>query len=126
MYKIIRQALEQIPALTNAEGQVQIYPLGFDCKEIASPLCVYSLKGPEPFRSLSGKLHHYNLVFTADFLAEDFDTLNDLYLDAEHAIVTQVYPGLLSISVTSPEDDAYAAEVDLYRKRIRVDLNWKE
>ena len=121
MYKAIKAALEAVPELSG-----KVFPVGFITDKVRGACCCYSVEGPDPVRSMSGRVLHWSAKFTADVLAPDYDDCQSIYMEIQTAMETiAALPGMLTLEVTCPEIDAWAAEVDRFRKRVVIALEWR-
>lgn len=124
MQNLIKSALETIPALKAGKTN-KVVPVGVMADKLPGALCVYTVRGPDPMYSLSGKLHHYTLEFTADFLSANYDECAEVYEAALDALAAAELPGLLRIQINSADDDAWAADIARFRKRMVISVDWR-
>lgn len=121
MIETIKKALESVPALSH-----KVKPHGLSLENIRPPLAAYTVTGPDPYRSLSGKVHHYSLVLTADILAKTFDECQAIYAEAIDALgAITGGNNILRLECSSTDADAYVAEFDMMRKQLVISVDWR-
>lgn len=123
MFNTIKTALETVPALKN-----KVIPLGLTITTVRPPVGAYSVTGPDPHRSISGKLCYYSMAFTVDILAKSFDECQQIYASAVEAagtIADDVDRQVLRLECTCPDMDSAVPELDLMRKRLTISIDWR-
>lgn len=117
----IRQIIQDTPAL----GPGQMMPLGADISSVAPPLGAYTVQGPEDVMVLSGDVAYHTATVTVDFLADTYDEACTVWQAAKDALRGAELPDVLRLDITAPQADFYVRDLQLYCRRMAVNVDWR-
>lgn len=124
IYEFIKEKLNTLEPITG-----KIFPVSANLDEVEGALAVYSFQSTTPTRDMCGEIHHYTDVVYVDLLGPMYDQLAQLYFDAQDILdVSNLDTGygefIFSLETSVPERDVFDPDVGLYRKSLKIDVNW--